>query len=141
MVKGERPRGGQPGPQGKGRQLKPLEQVSRFTISRPDTCVHRGALLPGYDPQTGRHQVTELPRIAPEVIEYQIPCLCCLACGQQTCGQWPAEMPTGSFAPRVQATTGYLSGRFGVSQRDIQERLLPLFGVEMGLGTVSAQEQ
>ncbi|MBE7530689.1 MAG: hypothetical protein HS099_16905 [Ardenticatenaceae bacterium] len=34
-----------------------------------------------------------------------------------------------------------MSGRFGVSRRDIQELLRTLFGVAMGLGTVSAQEQ
>jgi transposase len=141
VAKGERKRGGQPGHEGSGRHLKPPEQVSRFVISRPTRCGSCGALLLGYDPQPSRHQVTELPRIAPEVIEYQVHCLCCLACGQQTRGQWPTEMPAGSFGPRVQATTGYLSGRYGVSQRDIQEMLLTLFGIEIGLGTIPAQEQ
>ncbi|MBE7530688.1 MAG: hypothetical protein HS099_13265 [Ardenticatenaceae bacterium] len=78
--------------------MKAAEQVSRFVISRPDMCTHCGALLLGYDPQPSRHQVTELPRIEPEVIEYQVHCLRCLACGQQTRGQWPADMPAGSFS-------------------------------------------
>ena len=139
-AKGKRKRGGQPGHEGRGRKLKPADQVSRFVISRPHECVHCGALLLGYDPQPSRHQVAELPAIEPEIIEYQVHSLCCVACGQQTRGQWPAAMPTGSFGPRVQATTGYLSGRFGVSHRDIQELMDTLFGVAMGLGTVSAQE-
>jgi len=139
-AKGKRKRGGQPGHEGRGRPLKPAEQVSRFVVSRPHECVHCGTLLLGYDPQPSRHQVTELPRIEPEIIEYQVHSLSCVACGQQTRGQWPAAMPTGSFGPRVQATTGYLSGRFGVSHRDIQELMDTLFGVAMGLGTVSAQE-
>lgn len=139
-AKGKRKRGGQPGHEGRGRKLKPAEQVSRFVISRPHECIHCGTLLLGYDPQPSRHQVTELPAIAPEIIEYQVHSLPCVACGQQTRGQWPAEMPAGSFGPRVQATTGYLSGRFGVSHRDIQELMDTLFGVAMGLGTVSAQE-
>jgi len=50
-------------------------------------------------------------------------------------------MPAGSFGPRLQATTGYLSGRFGVSRRDTHEMLATLFQVEMGLGSVLAQEQ
>lgn len=140
VAKGKRKRGGQPGHEGRGRKLKPADQVSRFVISRPHECVHCGAVLLGYDPQPSRHQVTELPAIAPEIIEYQVHSLSCLACGQQTRGQWPAAMPTGSFGPRVQATTGYLGGRFGVSHRDIQELMDTLFGVAMGLGTVSAQE-
>jgi transposase len=139
--KGERKRGGQPGHRGKGRPLKPPEEVSRFVISRPTSCAGCGALLLGEDPQPSRRQVTELPRIEPEVIEYQAHSLRCLACGQETCGAWPAEMPAGSFGPRLQATTGYLSGRFGISRRDTQEVLATLFQVEMGLGSVPAQEQ
>ena len=32
-------------------------------------------------------------------------------------------MPTGSLGPRAQATVGYLTGRIGASQRDVQELL------------------
>lgn len=139
--KGQRKQGGQPGHQGKGRKLKPPDQVSRFVISRPTACNGCGALLLGEDPRPSRRQVTELPRIEPEVVEYQVHCLHCLACGQETRGEWPAEMPKSSFGPRLQATTSYLSGRFGVSRRDTQEMMATLFQVEMGLGSVPAQEQ
>jgi transposase len=141
VKRGQRQRGGQPGHQGKGRRLKPADQVSRFVVSRPTTCGACGTLLLGEDCNPSRHQVTELPRIEPEVVEYQVHCLRCLACGQTTRGEWPAEMPTGSFGPCLQATTGYLSGRFGVSRRDTQEMLATLFQVEMGLGSIPAQEQ
>ena len=141
VKKGQRKRGGQPGHRGKGRRLKPPEEVSRFVVSRPTTCGACGILLLGEDASPSRHQVTELPRIEPEVVEYQVHCLRCLACGQKTRGDWPVAMPTGSFGPRLQAMTGYLSGRFGVSRRDIQEMLATLFQVQMGLGSVPAQEQ
>jgi transposase len=141
VKQGQRKRGGQPGHQGKGRRLKPPEEVSRFVVSRPTSCAGCGALLLGEDPHPSRHQVTELPRIDPEVVEYQVHCLRCLACGQETRGEWPAAMTAGRFGPRLQATTGYLSGRFGVSRRDIHEMLATLFQVEMGLGSVPAQER
>lgn len=141
VKKGQRKRGGQPGHRGKGRPLKPPEEVSRFVISRPTACAGCGALLLGEDPEPSRRQVTELPRMAAEVVEYQVHCLRCLACGQESRGAWPEEMPAGSFGPRLQATTGYLSGRFGISRRDTQEVLATLFQVEMGLGSVPAQEQ
>ncbi len=137
-VKGQRQRGGSPG---QGRHLKPPDQVSRFVVSRPISCGACGTLLLGEDADPSRHQVTELPRIEPEVVEYQLHCLRCQACGEQTRGQWPAEMPTGCLGPRLQAVTGYLSGRFGVSRRDTQELLATLFRVEVGLGTIPAQEQ
>lgn len=139
--KGQRKRGGQLGHKGKGRRLKLPDQVSRFVVNRPMTCDRCGTLLLGNDPNPSRHQVTEIPRIEPEVIEYQVHCLRCLACGEKTRGQWLAEMPSGHFGPRLQATTGYLSGRFGVSRRDIQEMLGTLFQIEISLGSIPAQEQ
>src|SRR3989337_798681 len=62
-----RKKGGQPGHAGKGRKLKPLEQVSRVVISKPVACATCGALLMGEDPQPVRHQVSELPRVEPAV--------------------------------------------------------------------------
>ena len=141
VPQGQRKRGGQPGHPGKGRHLKPPDEVSRFVVSRPSACGGCGTLLMGEDPEPSRHQVTELPHIEPEVVEYQVHCLRCLACGQETHGDWPSEMPTGCFGPRLQAVTGYLSGRFGLSRRDTQELLATLFRVEIGLGSIPAQEQ
>jgi hypothetical protein len=138
---GQRPRGGQKGHPGKGRHLKPLAQVSRVVISKPASCQQCGALLLGQDPNPQRHQVSELPRVSPEITEYQRHTLTCLSCGAQTSGEWPAEMPSGSFGPRTQALLGYLGGRFGMSDRDVQELMSVVFQTELGLGTVPAQEQ
>ncbi len=136
-----RKRGGQKGHPGKSRKLKPLEQVSRVIVSKPTACGHCGALLLGEDPNPCRHQVSELPRIEPELIEYQLHSLKCLACGQKNQGQWPAEMPRGSFGPRTQATIGYLSGRMGISRRDSEEMLDTLFHLDVALGSIPAQEK
>ena len=136
-----RKKGGQPGHAGKGRKLKPIEKVSRVVISKPVACVACGALLMGEDPQPVRHQVSELPRIEPEVIEYQLHTLACCACGTQNVGEWPADMPAGSFGERLQATIAYLGGRFGISHRDIAEVMETIFHVEIGLGSIPAQEQ
>jgi hypothetical protein len=132
--------GGQPGHVGRGRALKPPEQVSRVVEVKPVCCGTCGALLLGEDVAPARHQVTELPRIEPEVIEYRQHTLTCLACGAQTAPEPPQDMPAGSFGPRVQATVGYLSGRFGISQRDVEELLESVFHTEIGLGSISAQE-
>jgi transposase len=50
-------------------------------------------------------------------------------------------MPPGSFGPRTQALIGYLGGRFGISDRDVQELMGVVFQTELGLGSVPAQEQ
>jgi transposase len=133
--------GGQKGHHGQGRKLKPPDQVQHFMVCKPDTCHRCGALLLGEDPQPQRHQVSELPKPAPVVTEYQRHTLTCLACGAETSGEWPKEMPEGSFGPRTQAMIGYLGGRFGMSDRDVAELMAVGFHTEVGLGSIPAQEQ
>jgi transposase len=139
-AKRKRQHGGQPGHKGYGRNLKPPEEVTRFVVSKPSQCQQCGTLLLGTDPHPHRHQVCELPPIAPEIIEYQAHALTCFECGHKNRAPWPVEMATGSFGPRVQGLIGYLSGRFSVSRRDVQEMMASIFQVEISLGAVSAQE-
>lgn len=138
--KGKRKQGAQPGHKGHGRKLKPPEEVTRFVVSKPSECEKCGTLLLGEDLQPHRHQVCELPPIEPEIIEYQAHALTCLCCGHKNRAPWPGEMPAGSFGSRVQGLIGYLSGRFSISRRDVQEMMTAIFQVEISLGAVSAQE-
>lgn len=139
--KGQRQRGGQKGRVGKGRSLKAASEVSRLVISKPTSCQGCGSLLMGEDPQPQRHQVGEVPVIAPEIIEYQLHPLTCFHCGQPNQGEWPREMPPGSFGPRTQGLVSYLSGRFHLSKRDISELMAAVFQVEIRVGSVPAQER
>lgn len=132
--------GGQSGHIGHGRKLVPVEQVQHVIDLKPTQCHDCGALLLGEDPQPVRHQVADLPRVEPEVTEYRQHTLTCLACGVQTQAACPPEVTTGSFGPRVQATVGYLTGRLGASQRDVEEVLHTIFHLDLGLGSISAQE-
>jgi transposase len=132
--------GGQPGHTGHGRKLLAVEQVQRVVDLKPMACDQCGALLMGEDVQPVRRQVTELPRVEPEVTEYRQHTLMCLACGAQTQAEFPAELPSGSFGPRVQATVGYLTGRIGVSQRDVEEVMQTVFHTDLSLGSIPAQE-
>jgi len=132
--------GGQAGHQGHGRKLLPVEQVQHVIDLKPTRCDQCGALLLGEDAQPVRHQVTDLPRVAAEVTEYRQHALNCLVCGTRTSAEFPAGIPAGSFGPRVQATVGYLTGRIGVSHRDVEELLQTLFHTHLSLGSVPAQE-
>jgi transposase len=133
--------GGQPGHEGHGRKLKPESEVDQIIDVRPEHCGQCGTLLLGEDPEPERHQVTELPRITPVVTEYRRHCLWCVACGARTQAAWPTTMPTGSFGPRVQATVGYLTGRSGASQREVQDLFATLYQMEVSVGGIGALEQ
>jgi transposase len=133
--------GGQLGHEGHGRKLKPESDVDQIIDVRPERCEQCGALLLGDDNNPERHQVTELPRITPLVTEYRRHRLSCVACGVSTQAPWPTTMPSGSFGPRVQATVGYLTGRLGASQREVQELLATVCHTDVSVGSVGALEQ
>jgi transposase len=132
--------GGQAGHPGHGRKLVSVEQVQRVIDLKPTGCDQCGALLMGKDAHPVRRQVTELPRVEPEVTEYRQHTLTCLACGAQTQAEFPAEVPAGCFGPRVQATVGYLTGRIGVSQRDVEEVMQTVFHTDISLGSTTGPE-
>ena len=133
--------GGQPGHTGHNRQLKPESEVAHIIDVRPESCGQCGTLLLGDDAEPERHQVIDFPRLTAVVTEYRRHCLWCVACGARTQAPWPTTMPEGSFGPRVQATVGYLTGRIGASQREVQEMLATLCQTEVSVGSIAALEQ
>jgi len=132
-----RKRGGQPGHQGRARKLLPVEEVDTVIELRPTACQQCRRLLLGDDPDPVRHQVSEIPPVKAEVTEYRQHRLSCPACGEVTAAEWPGEMPRGSFGPRAQAVVGYLTGRLGLSHRDVVEAMAALHGLSLSLGSVS----
>src|SRR3972149_3331389 len=100
-----------------------------------------GALLLGEDAHPERQQVTELPRLEAEVTEYRRHTVTCLACGAPTTAEAPPDVPSGRFGPRVQATVGALTGRIGISQRDVEEVMTTVFHTDLSLGSIPAQEE
>jgi transposase len=132
-----RKRGGQPGHQGHARKLLPPEEVDTVIELRPTACQQCKRLLLGDDPDPVRHQVSEIPPVKAEVTEYRQHRLSCSACGEVTAAEWPQEMPRGSFGPRAQAVVSYLTGRLGLSHRDVVEAVEALHGLDLSLGSVS----
>ena len=65
-----RKRGGQPGHPGSGAEPLPIERVDEVVEHHPEACRRCGTLLDGEDPEPLRHQVIEIPPIAPVVIEH-----------------------------------------------------------------------
>lgn len=136
-----RKRGGQPGHSGYGRKLVPLSEVDRVLELRPTACGQCGSLLLGNDPQPVRRQVSEIPPTRAVITEYQLHTLSCLHCGNANTAVWPADLPTGSFGPRVQAIAAYLTGHLHLSHRAAATALRDLHGLSLGLGSIAALQQ
>ena len=133
--------GGQPGHHGQTRALVPLEHVEAVLPVKPTHCARCRHPLSGEDGQPQRHQVTELPPVQPVVTEYQLHSLVCPACGATTRAALPLGVPPGGFGPRVQAVVALCTGAYRLSKRTTQEVMADLFGIAMGLGTISHLEQ
>jgi len=139
QLSGRRP-GGQPGHKGQTRTLVPVEEVDIVISLKPEACPRCLQPLSGSDANPQRHQVVEIPPIQPVVTEYQLHQLVCPVCGDTTRAAWPDGVPTGTYGPCAQAITSLLTGAYRLSKRTAQGVLDDLFGLRVGLGTISKLE-
>lgn len=135
-----RGRGGQPGHKGWKRTLLPAEKVNRSRDCFPSRCRRCEAPLPRCpDGDPLRHQVLEVPAIAPDVTEYRLHRVTC-DCGKVTCGTLPAGVPLGMCGPRLTAFIGLLTGIYKMSRREASRLLGDVLGVKISLGVLSQSE-
>jgi transposase len=130
-------RGGPVGHKRHTRDPVPAEQLTGSVEIKPPSCSGCGHVLEGHDPEPFRHQVAELPEVRPEVIEYRLHRLTCPGCGAATRAKLPADIPCGSFGPRLQAWAGLLSGAYRLSKRQVQRLFADLLGVSISTGMVA----
>jgi transposase len=105
---------------------------------RPATCDGCGAPLPqAGGRRVGRSQVTELPSVAPVVIEARRYALTCTRCGIRTVGTYPAGLePRRTFGPGIEALLSYLHERHHVGYARLVELCRDVFGLAISEGGV-----
>ncbi len=116
-TKSKKKRGGQKGHRQIVRPLVPVERCTKVIPLFPENCRRCGEGLTGKDPEPIRHQVWDLPKIEPNITEYQQHRLPCRRCGTTTCAALPSGVPTGQFGARLLAFAGLLMGHFRQSKR------------------------
>jgi transposase len=134
-----RRRDAQPGHPGKARALLPTEQITHAENCLPGPCPACGGEVKISGLRT-RHQVIELPPIAPVVTEYRLFAGTCQACGCQCEANLPPGVSARVTGPRLLATIGALTGGYRLSKRQAQGLLADLFGIELSLGAISEGE-
>jgi hypothetical protein len=92
------------------REPVPIEQCEAVISCVPESCRRCGGLVRPDESQPIRHQVWEIPRIEPTVIEYQLPRGHCDCCGITSLAELPCGVPRGQCGPRLAAFTGLLMG-------------------------------
>jgi transposase len=136
-----RGRGGQPGHEGRGRDLLPACAVDEVIEHWPKCCSCGHVFSEEEHLSVGepaRHQVEELPTLTVSVIEHRAQRVRCPSCGGQARAQLPDEVAHSAFGPRLQAALVALSVRNRVSRRDAVELAEELFGVRISTGAIEA---
>jgi transposase len=136
-----RKRGAQPGHPGSGPELLPIERVDAVVDHHPEACRRCGSLLAGEDPEPLRHQLIEIPPIAPVVTEHRLHRLVCPCCSTSTCATLPAAVDASPYGPRLSALVGLLGSAFPLSVSKIQALLDQLLGVAISRGAIAAIRQ
>ena len=82
-----------------------------------------------------RRQVTELPKVAPVVIETQQDHVTCPHCGKHNCGELPEGLEAQrQFGPRLEATLVYFMHEQHMSYERTRTAMKDLFGVDISEG-------
>ena len=131
--KAKRKSGGQPGHAKHERALVPVERCEEVVLCLPTECRRCGRELAGTDAEPLRHQVWEIPKIEPSIVEYQLHRLRC-SCGKTTCGALPAGVPSGAAGPRLIALSALLMVCFRLSKRRCALFLEQVLGQEASAG-------
>jgi transposase len=134
-----RKQGGQPGHQGKTRQMLDASAVDEIRDHRPAACPSCGSGdVEALASEPLRHQVTEIPPVSAEVVEHRLHRGRCRKCGDEFHAPLPAGVPRSAFGPRVHALVASLCGDYRLSDREAARLLEDAFGVEMSTGSVEA---
>jgi len=129
--------GGQPGHQGKGRELVAPERVDGRVVHLPDCC-ECGREFDGSEERVGDpvvHQQFELPLVGPLVFEHQRLRLRCPACQRATLARLSAGALSG-FGPRLDAHIAMLAGVFRLSREQVRQTVVEVFGIPASKGSV-----
>lgn len=132
--------GGQPGHEGKHREMAPSERVDRRSRHLPDACFC-GHRFDGGEERVGDpviHQQWELPPIRPLVFEYELLRLRCPCCGRPRLADLPVGVSWSAFASRLEAHIATLAGVYRLSRRQVREVVQDVFGVPISVGAVDA---
>ncbi|MBA2261967.1 MAG: IS66 family transposase [Solirubrobacterales bacterium] len=129
--------GGQPGHEGKTRELVAPDRVDERLVHLPERC-GCGHRFDGSEEEIGDpvcHQQYELPVIRALVIEHSRVRLGCPGCGRPSLAELPGPALAG-FGPRLDAHIAMLAGVLRLSREDVRRVVVEVFGVPASTGAI-----
>jgi len=131
----DKKQGAQEGHEGHIRAMVSPEEVTEFRDIVPDACPHCGGKEFSENPtSTEERQVTELPEIQPEVIQFNIHTCTCMCCGKSVKAETPTEA-LSAFGPRLKGFISLVTGDLGVTKRKVVS-LAGYLNIRISVGSV-----
>jgi transposase len=133
--------GGQPGHEGKHRQMAACEQVAKTFEHSPVRCGGCRRAFTGSEERAGDpvvHQKWELPPMVPLIFEHRRLRLACPGCGKTTLAALPVGVSASAFGPRLEAHIATLAGVYRLSRRQTAEVIQSIFHIPISTGAVDA---
>lgn len=127
---------------GKARAPFPLERIDRHIQCTQQNCPHCGSStiqLNGQSPEI--LQQAELPEVQATITEYQLLKYGCTDCGKNSVAPLPMGVPDSAFGPKLMGLMVTLTGVFHLAKREAVQLIKELYGVDMGVGSVSNIEE
>ncbi len=132
--------GGQPGHEGKTREMAAPERVDQRLEHLPGRC-GCGHRFDGSEERLGEpvaHQKWELPPVRPLVLEHLLWRLACPCCGKGALAELPDGVSGSAFGPRLEAHVAVLAGVYRLSRRQVADVVREIFGCPISVGAVDA---
>jgi len=129
--------GGQPGHEGKTREVVAPERVDQRFEHLPDRC-ECGHAFCGGEQRVGDpvvHQQWEVPPARPLIFEHARVRLGCPACGRFVLAGLPGAALSG-YGPRLEAHIAMLAGVFRLSRDQVRQVVVEIFGVPASKGAI-----
>ena len=131
--------GGQPGHEGKVREMAAPERVDERFEHLPEECLGCGHCFDGTEERLDEpliQQKWELPAIRPLVFEHRLHRLACPGCGKAMVAELPAGVSASAFGPRLEAHIATLAGVFRLSRRQVADVVREMLAVPISVGAV-----
>ena len=133
--------GGQPGHEGKSREMAAPERVDERFEHLPSPC-ECGHCFSGDEEHLGDpliHQKWELPPIIPLIFEHRLHRLACPSCGKANLAELSAAgISPSAFGPRMEAHIAVLAGVYRLSRRQVQDVVCEIFGCPISTGALDS---
>ena len=119
------------------REPLPQKFVKKHFYLKPEMCTCGSPNLEKTNKEPLRHQIVDIPKILPFVIEYVQHIFRCKDCGSLIYKPLPDAVRRQHFGPGVLAMVAILTGRLNTSKRKAMAMINEVFSIPMSLGGLS----